>query len=378
MTKLFNGNHLDLYSINSDFTGSRYFTIDQEEVEFHNATTIRIWFNEQSADFPSHWHTAMEILMPVENYYDVIVNDSSYHLLPGEILVIPPGELHELIAPNEGKRFVFLFDITLITKLKSFSGIQSLLAQPLYVTPETYPKIYNDIYQLLTQMCNEYFSQKEYSELIIYSLLINFFVKFAYNRINAEALFPKVQLDKQKEYIQKFNALMTYIDTHYTENLDLETVAKSVGFSKYHFSRLFKQYTNFTFGDYLCYRRIKAAEELLANADLSITEVAIQAGPVSPLLTGSSSSTKAALPASIVPKNILFITHKAKHPQTLPLVQMFGGVLFYDRSAFKNSFLCIFCFPFDKYYLYINSENPALPPISFVAYMNNPNRQPVK
>lgn len=37
MTKLFNGNHLDLYSINSDFTGSRYFTIDQEEVEFHNA-----------------------------------------------------------------------------------------------------------------------------------------------------------------------------------------------------------------------------------------------------------------------------------------------------------------------------------------------------
>lgn len=278
MTKFFNGNHLDLYSINSDFTGSRYFTIDQEEVEFHNATTIRIWFNEQSADFPSHWHTAMEILMPVENYYDVIVNDSSYHLLPGEILVIPPGELHELIAPNEGKRFVFLFDITLITKLKSFSGIQSLLAQPLYVTPETYPKIYNDIYQLLTQMCNEYFSQKEYSELIIYSLLINFFVKFAYNRINAEALFPKVQLDKQKEYIQKFNALMTYIDTHYTENLDLETVAKSVGFSKYHFSRLFKQYTNFTFGDYLCYRRIKAAEELLANADLSITEVAIQAG----------------------------------------------------------------------------------------------------
>lgn len=71
---------------------------------------------------------------------------------------------------------------------------------------------------------------------------------------------------------------MTYIDTHYTENLDLETVAKSVGFSKYHFSRLFKQYTNFTFGDYLCYRRIKAAEELLANPDLSITEVAIQAG----------------------------------------------------------------------------------------------------
>lgn len=78
--------------------------------------------------------------------------------------------------------------------------------------------------------------------------------------------------------VSSFSLPLHYIDTHYTENLDLETVAKSVGFSKYHFSRLFKQYTNFTFGDYLCYRRIKAAEELLANPDLSITEVAIQAG----------------------------------------------------------------------------------------------------
>ncbi|MBQ7774351.1 MAG: helix-turn-helix transcriptional regulator [Lachnospiraceae bacterium] len=275
---LANANYLDFYTINADYIGSRQVRNEQETVDFHNASTMRIWYNEQSDNYRQHWHTAVEIIMPVENYYDAKINDTFFHIMPGEVLVIPPGEIHELKAPETGKRFIFLFDITLITKLKGFSSIQSLLAQPLYITPQTYPQIYDDVYQILVQMRNEYFNKNEFAELVIYSQLLNFFVKFGYNRINTENLFPNVRLYKQKEYVQKFNNLMDYIDEHYMEDLNLEDIAESIGFSKFHFSRLFKQYTNFTFCDYLCYRRIKVAEELLAKPDLSITEIALQAG----------------------------------------------------------------------------------------------------
>lgn len=268
----------DFYSTNSDFTGSREVKNTQEMVEFHNASTIRIWLNEQNSGYPPHWHSAMEIIMPVEGNYIANVCDETFDLQPEEILIIPPGEMHEIYAPNGGKRFIFMFDLTLVGKLNSFSGIQSILAQPLFITPETYPQIYDDIYQLLLRMRNEYFSKAEYGELTIYSLLLNLFVKLGYNHINTGNLFPNVRLYKQKEYVQKFNTLMDYIDEHYMEDLSLETIAKSIGFSKFHFSRLFKQYTNFTFCDYLCYRRIKVAEELLAEPDLSITEIALQAG----------------------------------------------------------------------------------------------------
>ena len=50
------------------------------------------------------------------------------------------------------------------------------------------------------------------------------------------------------------------------------------GYSKYHFSRLFSEYTKETFCDYLNLRRIKAAEELLLNDSLSVTEIAMQSG----------------------------------------------------------------------------------------------------
>jgi AraC-type DNA-binding domain-containing proteins len=275
---IINGNFLDFYGINHDFTGTRDVRDSQETVSFHNNSTIRIWPNTQVESFEAHWHAALEIIMPVENYYDVRVGETDYHIRPGEIIVIPPGELHELHAPDSGSRFIFMFDISLITKLKGFVGIQSILSQPLYVTKDTYPQIYEDIYQLLIQMRNEYFNKNEYAELTIFSLLLNFFTKFGYNHINANNLFPNVRLYKQKEYIQKFNSLMEYIDIHYMEELNLEDIAESTGFSKYHFSRLFKQYTGFTFCDYLCHRRIKVAEELLARPDLSITEAALQAG----------------------------------------------------------------------------------------------------
>ncbi len=216
--------------------------------------------------------------MPVENYYDVTVNCTYFHILPEEVLIIPSGEMHKLQAPENGIRFIFLFDISILNKFKSFSGIYSLMLQPLYITKDDYPKVYYDLYQLLIQMKNEYFSCNVYRELAIYSLLINFFIKLGYNHFNTKDRFPNVSIYKQKEYVRKFNSLLDYIETHYTENLNLNEIAASIGFSKYHFSRLFKQYTGFTFCDYLNYRRLKMAEELLSKQDFSITEIALQSG----------------------------------------------------------------------------------------------------
>lgn len=269
--------NIDYHSINYDFTGT-VIEGREEIISFKTATTMRIWYNDLVRNFKTHWHSALEIITPVENYYDAHVNNTLYHVMPGEIIIIPPGELHSLTAPETGKRFIFLFDISFITKLKGFSGIQSLLIQPLHITKENYPKIYEDVYSLLIQMRNEYFSQNEYSELMIYSLLLNLFVKLGYNQLATNDFFPNVRLYKRKEYIQKFNSLLEFIDTHYMEDLNLEDIAASIGFSKYHFIRLFKQYTGLTFCDYVNLRRTKMAEELLEKPDYSITEVALQSG----------------------------------------------------------------------------------------------------
>lgn len=250
----------------------------QEIVNYQTNTTIRIWNNNTSNYYPVHWHSALEIVIPMENYYIIDVNDQHFNLMPGEILFIPSGELHALTAPNTGSRYIFMFDISVLSTIKSFSSIQSLLVQPIHLTPDTHPAIYDEIYSLLMNMQVEFFQEREYSELTIYSLLIELFVKLGYDYIYGQELFPNVRLPKQKEYIRKFQQLLAYIDEHYMEELDLDKLSDSIDFSKFHFLRLFKQYMGATLGDYVTLRRIKAAEQLICNQNLPIAEVAALSG----------------------------------------------------------------------------------------------------
>lgn len=269
---------VDYYNVNNDYSGQRNMRGDSETVQFRNNSSMRIFYNQEQIGYDTHWHNSIEIICPIQGSYDVAVGGTDFHLLPKEILFVPPRELHSIYKPDQGQRFIFLFDLSMLNGIKGFSGIQALLAQPLHVTKDTYHDIYDEVYDILMEIKNEYFRENEYAELSIIALLINCFVKFGYNHLHSNNLFPNVRQHKQKEYVEKFNSIMTYIDSHYSENLSLEAIASAAGFSKYHFSRLFKQYTNYTFCDYVCYRRLKVAEELLSRSNLSVTEISLQAG----------------------------------------------------------------------------------------------------
>lgn len=251
---------------------------NEEIITFSEYSSLRIWYNDIPKVYPAHWHTVLEIILPVDNYYVADVNDTHFRIMPGEILIIPPGMMHKLSAPPSGARLIYLFDISVLARIKSFSGIQSLLVRPIFISRTTYPSIYEDMYSLLIQMQTEYFHNNEYAELTIYSLLIQFFVNLGYHHIHVQDIFPNVRPTKQKEYVRKFNQLLHHIEEHYMENLDLDTLAESVGFSKYHFLRLFKQYTGTTLGEYTTLYRLKVAEKLLCNPNISITDVAAQSG----------------------------------------------------------------------------------------------------
>ncbi len=274
-----NGSDFDFYSANSDYIGSTMINKNHEIVNYRNSSTVRIWYNEQPENYPLHWHNSLEIILPVSDCYYVVTNDTTHCIHEGEIYFIPSGELHILYPPaiSNGVRFVYLFDLNVMAHLKDFAGIQPMLSAPFLITKDNSPEIYRDVFDLLMQMQIEYFRQNLYSELTVYSLLMTMFVKLGTNYSNMLAT-ADIQAGKQREYIKQFNDLLAYIDEHYMDALTLEDMASLMGFSKFHFSRLFKDYTGCTFCDYLNYRRIKATEELLPHPELSITEIAMQVG----------------------------------------------------------------------------------------------------
>jgi AraC-like DNA-binding protein len=117
--------------------------------------------------------------------------------------------------------------------------------------------------------------------------------EYAFSRKNMKNPFPKALVRSIYSACKEQNACkmlavkeddsiccvgLYVFDNNYVYDITLEDAAALSGFSKFHFSRLFKEYMNCTFYDYLINQRIKATEVLLTDDRLSITDIALQAG----------------------------------------------------------------------------------------------------
>jgi transcriptional regulator GlxA family with amidase domain len=69
-----------------------------------------------------------------------------------------------------------------------------------------------------------------------------------------------------------------FIEAHLEENIRLQVLAVIVGLSMSHFARAFKQSEGVTPHDYVLRCRVKRAQELLADTDLPLSEIAIAVG----------------------------------------------------------------------------------------------------
>lgn len=253
-----------------------------ETVAYVGMNGVRIHHNRQTDSYPIHWHTAMEIIMPYHNGYTVEIGQDKIELKENDILLIPPGELHSLSAPSSGSRMIMLVDYSLLCNLKGMDSLLHTLHPYTIIRRTNNDEIRDELAEVLRntllEIESEYFGRFQYHEARIYSLLITFFVVLGREASSLETRFGNFTTNKQHEYVQKFMNVCNYISEHCTEDITVDELASIAGFSKFHFARLFKQFTNVSYYDYLTRKRIEHAETLLITPDISITEVAMQSG----------------------------------------------------------------------------------------------------
>lgn len=251
----------------------------QETVVFRNLNGIRLYHNREVENYPVHWHMATEIIMPCKGHYAAQVGGTSITLEEGDILLIPPGELHSLTTPPEkGERLITLLEHSAIFQLSDMNALFQLLHPYMLISRSGQPSLSQKLSDCLLTIEQEYFGNKPLAETSICSLLLKFFTLLGRNALNATVKFPDILPGKQNEYAEKFMAVCNYINDHYTENLTTEVLAAQTGFSKFHFSRLFRQFTGMTCHAYIINKRISCAERLLVTPSLSVMEAALQSG----------------------------------------------------------------------------------------------------
>lgn len=247
-----------------------------EEVDYLQESHLRIWYNTQTEGYATHHHEAVEVILCVEQNYPVTVNNQLFTLHPGDILIIPPHLLHSIEGSTSGSRFIGLFSIDMMRQFSDYKILMPTLLTPSLINHDLTPQIYDKVYKICMKIIDYYFSNEIMWEFSIYSKILELLALLGQYRYGA-TLHDSKPDKSSSENFEKFAPLLTYIDSHYASELTLEQAAALVGFSKFHFSRLFKEFTNCTFYDYLSQTRIQVAKRLLST-NTSITDIAFMTG----------------------------------------------------------------------------------------------------
>lgn len=249
---------------------------DYETVEYENQRYVMLYDNDEIEEYPTHWHNAVEVIIPLHNGFTVTVGGTDYHLNEKEIIVIPPGELHSMPA-QEGRRIIFQCDNSIISDVPALEAIVPVFAEALQITPSLSKELYVVSRKSILDIYSEYYSKSALADVKIYLCLIKMLTSVREYQLTQAADAFSGELAGRDDS-KKFSMVMKYINQNYMYEIPLEKIASIAGYSKYHFSRIFKKYNNVSYIQYINSKRIKAAERLLIDPTLSVTEVAMRAG----------------------------------------------------------------------------------------------------
>lgn len=249
-----------------------------EPLSFEHNMSINASFGHFYSAFPTHWHNFMEILVPFSNDMEITLGGISCPMKETQFALIPPRRLHALKKNSTAPCLVIQFSNQLLPQLHDFILYRQLLCgHSILDVADAIPFSENPL-DILTRIKNYFYSDILFKELRMYEELLHLFIVIGEHNSQTKDRLSALKTPQQKVYDKKFDAVTEYLKQHYTEQITLEELADFAGFSKYHFSRLFKEHYQMSLPEYITTLRIARATELLESPDFSIMDVALQAG----------------------------------------------------------------------------------------------------
>jgi len=84
------------------------------------------------------------------------------------------------------------------------------------------------------------------------------------------------------DWLDRMNSAMEYIETHLSDDINYDQVAKLACCSTYHFQRMFSFITNVPLSEYIRRRRLTLAAFELQSRDKKVIDIALKYGYESP------------------------------------------------------------------------------------------------
>ena len=200
----------------------------------------RIYTNQHS----THDHSYGQLILPLKGQLKIETNYKDLNIHQNNLFFLPPNCKH-LFHASQQNEFLVL-DIP-----------------PSYIKQEDMNKIIGGKEIILDDKWNalKHLFLSETKQNRTSTSINNLFI-YCYQMLTANNDYASIQ----------------YINEHYTEDIELKTLAAIEGYNMAYYTEWFKNQTGLTPFEYIQNQRIKKSKELLLNTDLTILQVGYMVG----------------------------------------------------------------------------------------------------
>ena len=210
----------------------------------------------------SHYHNLFEIYYITDGSCTYFVDNKTYSLKPGDIILIPEGVIHntEYVSTVHSRM--------LINCSPGFvpASVREKLNSMLYLFRNSY--IADEIKYIFRKIETEFNSGANAEKLKCYTQLL-----FYTLTENENKYLPT------KSGIEYMEKALEYINKCFTSSMNLNDIAANCSVSPEHFSRTFRRETGFTFCEYVNLLRLRKAESMLKQyGNMPIAKISAECG----------------------------------------------------------------------------------------------------
>lgn len=227
------------------------------------------------SNWTSEARPAYAVLFLLSGSLTCTLNDRTINLTETDSLLLDPGAT----ATAKGREAELLtltlspalmLDAAARTRLVGAGGSAVIFAENLIRASHRLARLARDLADELTE-------EKAGQELVVAALIEQVVIELLRHHSNMRRS-PELELSRAGLVDRRIRRAVELMHARLSENLPLEEIAGAAHLSPFHFSRLFKKLTGATPHAYLATLRAARAQTLLADADLSITEISSRVG----------------------------------------------------------------------------------------------------
>ncbi|MBO4637318.1 MAG: helix-turn-helix transcriptional regulator [Clostridiales bacterium] len=248
----------------------------KEIINYTSLPGITVTYETAPVSFPPHWHSAAEFILVLKDNCRYRIGDTEICAKKGDIVLIWPRELHEVIKVPDRSTVFIQFDPSLLENNLDLVSISRLMSSCHLIESRKYPKLAGSVGEKILK-ANDIFTGDDHLKETRCKLITGEIILLIGEYVIRE-YEEQIGKDHKDPLWNTMRAASAYISEHASEDITEAMVAADVGLSPTYFSRVFKKYMQTTFPNYLSAVRVRRAIMLLSDESLSITECGLMSG----------------------------------------------------------------------------------------------------